>query len=199
MNRLLLILLFTSPLLLRAQSGQIPVNISMFNEATAIPFTRLITTPIHPGIQLGTEFDYRHRTHSRFFQTANVCYFYHNYLTQGIGINSEVGYEYRLTCGAAFTALLGAGYLHTFATAEEFTFSNGHYEQKPDRGNGRLFPSFSIDAGYYLKRDNENSPKVFIRYQSWIEYPYSPGFIPVMGHINLHAGVKFFIQRKEKQ
>jgi hypothetical protein len=198
MNRLVLILLLTLPALVWAQPKDIPVNISLFNEATAIPYTRLLTTPIHPGIQLGTEFNYRNGQHSRLFQTANISYFYHNYLAQGIAINSEIAYEYRMTCGAAFTALLGVGYMHTFATTEEFTFSNGHYEKKADKGNARLYPSFSMDVGYYINKSSETSSKVFIRYQSWLEYPYSPGFIPVMSHINVHAGMKFFILRKEK-
>src|SRR5690554_2179305 len=103
MNRLLIILMFTTPTILFGQEKAIPINISLFNESTAIPFTRFFTTPIHPGIQLGTEFDYKVKAHFRLFQTANICYFYHNYLSHGIGLNSELGYEYRLKSGLALT------------------------------------------------------------------------------------------------
>ena len=177
----------------------LPVNISVFNEATALPFTKLITIPVHPGLQLGTEFNYRERASTRLFQTANLCYFYHHHLNQGIGIFSELGYEYRLPAGFSFTSLFGLGYLHTFATAEEFTFSNGQYEQRADLGNARLFPSLSLDIGYYMKRENATGPKIFLRYQSWIEFPYSPGFIPVMTHINFHLGLKFFMLTHKTQ
>jgi hypothetical protein len=196
MNRLLITLIFITPTLLFGQQKTIPINVSVFNESTAIPFTRFVTAPIHPGIQMGTEFNYKVKEHSRLFQTANISYFYHNYLAQGIGLNTELGYEYRLKFGLAFEALLGIGYMHTFATAEEFTFTNGQYEKKADKGNARLFPSFTIDIGYYLKKSLPNSPKIFVRYQSWVEYPYSPDFIPVMTHINLHIGAKFFINTK---
>ena len=199
MKRFLLILFLVSPTILFGQQKGIPINVSLFNESTAIPFTRFVTTPIHPGLQVGTEFNYTVKEHSRLFQTANISYFYHNYLAQGIGLNSELGYEYRLKFGLAMTGLLGLGYMHTFATAEEFTFSNGQYQKKADKGNSRLYPSFSIDLGYYLKRTEANSPKIFLRYQSWIEYPYSPGFIPAMTHINLHLGAKFFINTKAKK
>jgi len=110
-----------------------------------------------------------------------------------------LGYEYRLKFGLAFSGLLGIGYMHTFATAEEFTFTNGQYVKKSDKGNARLYPSFSIDIGYYIKKTEKNSPKIFIRYQSWAEYPYSPDFIPVMTHINLHVGANFFINNKTKK
>lgn len=195
----ILILIFITPIILFGQGKLIPVNISIYNESTAIPFTRFVTTPIHPGMQLGTEFDYKSKVHSRLFQTANVFYFYHNYLSQGVGINTELGYEYRLKSGLAFSGLLGVGYMHTFATTEEFSFSNGRYEKKRDKGNARLYPSLSIDMGYFLKKAEKNSPKIFIRYQSWAEYPYSPDFIPVMTHINLHLGARFFINTKTKK
>jgi hypothetical protein len=198
MNKFLIILIFLIPTILFGQDKEIPINVSLFNESTAIPFTRFFTSPVHPGIQVGTEFDYRKKEHSRLFQTANLGYFYHNYLAQGIGLNSELGYEYRLRSGFAFEGLFGIGYMHTFATTEEFTFTNGKYEKKSDKGNARLYPSLSFDAGYYLKKTETNSLKVFIRYQAWAEYPYSPDFIPVMTHINLHVGAKFFITCKTK-
>jgi len=198
MNRFIVILIFLIPTILFGQDKEIPINVSLFNESTAIPFTRFFTSPVHPGIQVGTEFDYRKKEHSRLFQTANLGYFYHNYLAQGIGLNTELGYEYRLRSGFAFEGLFGIGYMHTFATTEEFTFTNGQYEKKADKGNARLYPSLSFDAGYYLKKAETNSLKVFIRYQAWAEYPYSPDFIPVMTHINLHVGAKFFITCKAK-
>ncbi|KJD35650.1 hypothetical protein PW52_07840 [Tamlana sedimentorum] len=194
MNKYIAILLlaFSFPAILLGQEKGIPINISFFNESTAVPFTRFITTPIHPGIQLGTEFNYKVKEHSRLFQTANISYFYHNYLAQGIGLNTEFGYEYRLKFGLALQGLLGVGYMHTFATSDEFTFSNGQYIKKVDKGNSRFYPSLSLDLGYYLNK-NKNSPKIFIRYQSWIEYPYSPGFIDIMSHVNIHIGTKIFI------
>lgn len=182
-----------TPILLYSQSKTLPINISVFNESTAIPFTRFFTTPIHPGLQIGTEFEYNSKEHSRLFQTANISYFYHNYLAQGIGIHTELGYEYRTTSGIALTGLFGLGYMHTLATTEEFTFTDGQYVKKSDKGNARLFPSLSFDVGYYLQHSDIRSPKIFLRYQAWAEYPYSPDFIPVLTHINLHVGMKLFI------
>ncbi len=94
MNKILtFILILIIPLVSLGQKKSIPINISLFNEATAIPFTRFVTTPIHPGLQLGTEFNYKSKVHSRFFQTVNLNYFYHNNLNHGIGIFTEIAYE----------------------------------------------------------------------------------------------------------
>jgi hypothetical protein len=197
MIKYILIIAMLIPLMLFGLTKPVPINISVFNEATAVPFTRFFTTPVHPGIQVGTEFNYKIKEHGRLFQTANLSYFYHNYLNQGIGITTELGYEYRFTFGLAFEGLLGVGYLHTFATTEEFVFNDGQYEKKTDIGNSRLYPTLSLDIGYYF-RPGITSPKIFLRYQAWAEYPYSPGFIPLMTHINLHIGIKFFIKYKAK-
>ncbi len=185
------------PIFLFAQEKSIPLNVSLFNESTTIPYTSFFSVPIHPGLQIGTEFNYAVKDRTRLFQTANLSYFYHEHLAHGLALNSELGYEYRMKMGVALTALLGLGYMHTFATAPEYNFSNGVYEKVRDRGNARLYPSLSLDVGYYLKRNEPESPKLFVRYQSWAEYPYSPGFIPVMAHVNFHLGAKFFIKSKK--
>lgn len=194
-----MLLVIVAPAFLWSQTSPIPINLTLFNESTSIPFTQFLTTPLHPGIQIGTEFDYNQKQHSRLFQTANLSYFYHNYLAQGIGINTELGYECRLSYGLAFTGLIGIGYMHTFATTEEFVLENGQYVKKNDQGNARLIPSLSFDIGYYLRCSEANSPKIFLRYQAWAEYPYSPDFIPVLTHINLHVGMKFFINKKSQR
>ena len=188
------------PLLIFGQGNKlIPLSLSFFNEATAIPFTQAFSTPIHPGLQIGTEFSLKSRSSSRLFQTANLSYFYHHRLNHGISVYSELAYEQRLKFGPAFSALFGLGYLHTFATAEEFSFQDGQYLNKNDRGNARLLASLAFDVGCYVKKDKANSPKIFLRYQSWLEYPYSPGFIPLMTHTNLHLGTKFFLTKKNLQ
>lgn len=194
----LLMAIFSMPQPTFAQSKPIPVTISVFNEATALPFTRFFTTPIHPGIQMGTEWNYKQGAHGRLFQTANVFYFYHRHLAQAVGVHSELAYEYRFKPGIALQGMLGIGYMHSFRTAPEFDFVNGEYVTKKDAGSARLYPSLSMDIGYYLQKENVHSPKIFLRYQSWVEFPYSPGFIPVMTHINLHLGAKFFLFSKAK-
>ena len=102
-RKALLILFILIPLLSFGQNKSIPVKICLFNEATAIPFTRFVTLPLHPGIQIGTDHNYRVRGHSRIFQTANISYFYHGHLNQGLGIYSELGYEYRTGVGLALS------------------------------------------------------------------------------------------------
>ncbi len=172
-----------------AQDGQ-RLSVSLYNQSTAIPYTRFFTTPVHPGFQVAAEFDLNDRPHGRAFAAAHLGYFYHRHLAQGFYVGGDLGYEARTRAGISFAGLLGLGYLRTYVTQPEYIFQNGQYLRRPDKGNGRLMPSLSVETGYYFDQER-NSTQLFVRYQSWVEYPYSPGFIELMSHINLHLGVRF--------
>jgi hypothetical protein len=174
-----------------------PLRVIVGNESTAIPFTRFFTIPVHPAIQIGTDFTYRGRVHSRLYQTVNLGYVFHNHLYQGIWLNTEAGYDYRFSFGLNLKALLGAGYLHTFATRQEYQFKDGKYSAGADGGNPRLMVSLALGVGYRFANDAGKGPEVFLLYKPWIEYPYSPGFIPVMTHISMEAGARYNIFQKK--
>ena len=169
-----------------------PVSVSLLNESTAIPYTRFITTPIHPGIQFGTEGDLKQYTHTRLFFAVHIGYFYHKSFAQGIYIKPSLGFEYRHSSGFAVAGSFGLGYLHTFTTQEEYRLEEGSYVKHRDSGNARIMPSLALNLGYYLKPEQSQSPKIFFGYESWIEYPFSPGFIPVMTHVTTQLGVQFY-------
>lgn len=177
------------PLLSAAQNGQ-QMSFSIYDQSTAIPFTRFVTTPVHPGFQVAAEFDLNDRPHGRAFAAAHLGYFHHRHLAQGFYVGGDLGYETRTRFGLSFAGLFGLGYLRTYVTQPEYIFQNGSYVRRPDKGNGRLMPSLSLETGYYFN-PTRRSAQLFVRYQSWVEYPYSPGFIELMSHINLHLGVRF--------
>ena len=183
-------------------SGQsdIPVKISVFNQGTNIPFTRMFTTPIHPGIQVGTEVWAKETQRMRLYPSINIGYLFHNNLYQAFYANIELGYDYKFDFGLNIKSAIGIGYMHTFRTKEEYQFDNGQFVNGQQKGNSRVMPSLTLGLGYRLEPDNFRSTEIFTQYQSWIQYPFSPGFIPIMAHTNLHLGAKFYpFQGSESQ
>ena len=172
--------------------AQTPVVVSVFNESTTVPFTTFLNEPIHPGIQVGTEFDWKENKHLRLYPILNIGYMFHKNLFQGLYANAELGVDFRTGFGLNLKSRIGLGYLHTFTTQQEYQFENGSYISKRDKGNSRIMPSLTLGLGYELGNSDAKSPEIFLLYQSWIEYPYSPGFIPLMSHTNLHLGTKFY-------
>lgn len=175
-----------------AQDNTLPLRISFGNEATAIPFSRLVTSPVHPAFQVGTEFDWRESDHFRLSPAVNIGYMLHKPLFQGVYVDVELQFDYKTDFGLNLKSALGLGYLRTFSTRQEFQFKNGRYKSGKDTGNSRIMPSLSLGLGYRLEPSNSRSTELFVMYQNWLEYPYSPGFIPLMSHTTLHIGSKFY-------
>ncbi len=179
--------------------SQQPVTVSFFNESTTVPYTTFLNDPIHPGVQVGTEFEWKENRHFRLYPSVSIGYMFHKKLFQGLYANVELGFDYKTSFGLNLKTKIGVGYLHTFSTQQEFQFDEGSYKSRTDSGNSRVMPSFTTGLGYRLQPKKANSPEIFVLYQSWIEYPYSPGFIPLMSHTNLHIGAKFYpFHKKEK-
>lgn len=175
------------------QEKAFPIRVLLGNESTAIPFNKYWSIPIHPTFQIGTEFRYNSNEHHYLYQTLNLGYMYHKHLFQGAYLNSELGYDYRTAFGLSLKALLGLGYLHTFSTEEEYKFENGNYVSGGDLGNSRIMPSLSAGIGFRINEKKPNSPEIIALYRSWVEFPYSPGFISLMSHADVSFGMKFYI------
>lgn len=173
----------------------ISARVGLFNEATALPYQSLVTTPLHPGFEVGLELTWHETRLVRWSPAVSVGYMFHRHLFQGLYLGVEQGFELKSPWGFALKSALGLAYLHTFSTQQEYQFKEGSFQSKVDGGNPRLMPSFSLGLGYRLKQEEVASPEIYISYQSWIEYPYSPGFIPLMTHTSLHLGATFPIFR----
>lgn len=174
-----------------AQSN-LPLNISLFSESTSVPFTNFPIAPIHPGIQFGTDFEGASTRSLRLIPTLNVGYVFHRKLFQGLYLNAGVKVEKRLKFGLNLKADFTLGYLRTFAVQQEFRLVDGELKPKADKGNHRVMPGLNLGLGWRLRPDELRSTEVFVLYQTWLEYPYSPGFIPLMSHTNLHVGTKLY-------
>lgn len=176
-----------------------PIKLAISNESTAIPYTKFFTRPIHPTLQVGTEYIYINKLHSEFYQTANLGYIYHKHLYQGVYVNTGIGYDLKTRFGLRLKSNLEIGYLHTFSTQDEYQFKNGEYVNGIDKGNSRVMPILSVGLGFSFKKENKVLSELFALYKSWIEYPYSPGFIPLMSHINLEIGYKFYLKGNDRE
>ncbi|WP_318312747.1 hypothetical protein [Flagellimonas crocea] len=176
-----------------AQSDGIPLRILAGNEAVSMPFNNVWSAPSHLTGQLGSEFGYRSTDKHYLYQTINIGFVDHKNLFRGGYLNTELGYDYKLFFGLNLKALLGIGYLHTFSTEEEYVFDDGEYRNNKDKGNSRVMPSFSLGVGYRLHQKSTRSAELMLLYRSWLEFPYSPGFISVMSHTDLSLGIKFYI------
>lgn len=172
--------------------SQQAISVSVFSESTSVPFTKIIDKPLHPGIQMGTDFSWQEGKNVRLYPSINIGYMIHKPLFQGLYINLELGLDIKTQIGFNAKAKLGLGYLLTFAGQNEFRLEHGVYSNEGAHGNSRIMPSLSLGVGYDTEKKKAASTEIFVMHQTWLEYPYASEFIPMMSHSNVHLGVRFF-------
>lgn len=172
-------------------SPQNPVEISVLNESTSVPFSGVSLKPFHPGVQIGTDIPWQETDRHKTFLSINLRYIFHKNLYRAIAINLALGYDYKIDFGANLKTGVGIGYMHTFNVKEAYQLENGSFVESPSRGNSRFTPSLSFGLGYRFNPDDFETTEVFLKQQYWLEIPYSPGFIPLMSHTNTMIGAKF--------
>ncbi|MEW2923297.1 hypothetical protein AB1A65_17640 [Muricauda sp. ANG21] len=168
------------------------MEVSIFNESTALPFSGFDFKPLHPGVQMGMETPLKTTPDHKTFISMNIAFTFHKELFQAVSLNLTLGHDIKMDMGVSLKGGLGVGYTHTFNVNEAYRFSHGEYRKTNDSGNSRFTPSISLGLGYRFDPNDFESTEVFIQRQYWLEIPYSPGFIPLMSHTNSSIGLKLY-------
>ncbi|MGI9158338.1 MAG: hypothetical protein ACR2K1_01155, partial [Saprospiraceae bacterium] len=175
---------------------RLPLVISAYTVNTQLPGGRI--TPIHPGLQAGTEFRYNRSEKNQWFQTAKLGVYYHKYSQTGIQLYSEIGYRRALWKRLGAEIRLGAGYLHAISDLQAFELVNGQYERKRTFGRPQVMGSAAFGLGYRLG-SAPDAPRIFLDYQFFLQMPFVKSYVPLLPNTALHAGVAFpFFNRTKK-
>ena len=125
-----------------------PLTISLFTVGTQLPGGKNL--PIHPGIELGTEFKYSKSEKTKWFQTVKVGVYHHRYSQTGIQLYSEIGYRPTIWNRFSGDVKLGVGYLHAIPDLQQFKLENGVYTKSKSLGRSQFMASVSLGIGYNL-------------------------------------------------
>lgn len=186
---LLCLLLSSSYLYLQGQVHQSwPLSVAISNNATQLPSLRLFTTPVHPGITIGTEYSYNKAAKHQFFQTLNLGYVYHRYLHHAINLYTEGGYRFRTPKGFSIATKIGAGYQQEISDTHIFkTNDDGDYEQTRRLGRPQFTAGFALQPSYSLGQQKEWT--IFLEYRFFIQAPFVKQYVPVLPNTVLQLGV----------
>lgn len=157
-----------------------------------------MSTYIHPGINASIERYYNTSLRNTLFQTLSLGGYVHTTSDHGLFIYTDAGYRHTYGLGILNEILLGAGYLHTISASRVYIVdSNGEFEEKLTRHYSHLMVSAAVGAGYDFSVRTKHCFKLIIRYQSFLEIPYSSDF-PAMIHSAVHIGMQFPLARLKK-
>jgi hypothetical protein len=163
-----------------------PLTISLFTVATQLPGGKMV--PLHPGIELGTEFRYNKAEKNQWLQTVKVGVYYHQYSQTGLQLYSELNYRRKVWQKIRGDVKLGAGYLHAIPDLQTFVLKDGVYVKKNSLGRPQFMVSLSLGAGYQVFQ-SADSPVLFITYQSFLQMPFIKSYVPVLPNTALHLGI----------
>jgi hypothetical protein len=173
-----------------------PVDLSFGHASVGMPVFGISVKPFYPMVSLGTEFYYKQKEHSDFFQSAKINYYYAKYSTSSIVLNSEMGYRYKLNSGLYAEGALGIGYAQLFRPGAIYKLNDQkEYEQKRDYGKPCFMADFAISVGYDFSVKKHIPFSLYLKYGSYIDILYAPD-IPVFPHNILQVGARFYIHHK---
>jgi len=153
---------------------QFPLELTFFNHAASMPFERIILSPLHPGFSLGTEYAYVEGRRGRVFQNLAGGYYFNKYNAKALFLQTSAGYRYSLGFGLFADIALGIGYLHSFHPSPIYGLNaQGEYERIKDAGKGAFIALGALGIGYDFRRKVGWPVSVFVRYQPYIQTPYS--------------------------
>jgi hypothetical protein len=165
-----------------------PVTVSVFTVATQLPGGKV--TPIHPGIEVGTEFRYNKSDKNQWLQTVKVGGYYHKYSQTAIQVYSELNYRRKIVQKLRGDFKLGAGYLYAIPDLQTFILEDGTYKKKSNPGRSQLMVSTALGVRYRLSHSND-APQLFMHIQSFLQMPFIKSYVPVLPNTALHMGVSW--------
>lgn len=172
--------------------SQRSISVSVFNNATKLPvssFSAVWNQPLHPGICAGYEFQFQDSSH--WFHSINAGFYYHQFAQAGIQLFYNLRHRREISPHFTWDASFLAGYLHAIPLTEQAKLnSDGEYEIK--NGLGRPQAMFGFQAGIsYLVKGLKSKPSLFLQYHVWLQFPFVPGYVPLLPNGSVHFGMRF--------
>ena len=184
-------LCLSSPPAGAAAKKQFPIELSFINHAITMPFDRIVLSPLHPGFSLGTEYAWKVARLGRLFQGFHAGYFYNEFTAQAVFLQTEIGFRLTLRFGLFADVEAGIGYLHSFHPREIFRLNDeGEFVKAKDGGKSAALFSAGLGIGIDFSRKLGWPVSVFIRYQPFIQTPYTAEE-SILPQSFVHFGVRF--------
>ncbi|MGE5356943.1 MAG: hypothetical protein ACM3PT_11960 [Deltaproteobacteria bacterium] len=199
MKRVLILLFIAIPITFFAQKIAKPsFSVSIFNNATMLPpasITAVFDQPIHPGIMFTTEFGWKEKTKGKWFQNANLAYFYHELANHSFLIFSQAGYR-RYFGRFTLEGSLNTGYMHCISLVDRIVTDKTTGKYKESKGIGR--PQFIFGAGTavgYRFNTGSRLQRVFLAFDIRMQMPFVKSYVTILPNGALSIGCQFKINK----
>lgn len=179
------------------------LSVAFTDQASAYPFAvgaGYFKSPLHPGIEVGWDRNFREKSHHDWFGAIKLGYFYHRFVQHGIPLYVNYGYRYRFSKSFSADVALGAGYLHSVAATEVLQLNdNGDYKNAKGIGRPQVMVALTAGTGYQFYINGKRPARIFLQYQGRIQTPFVKSYVPVLPYNQVALGASFVFSSAKKQ
>lgn len=166
-----------------------PISISLYSHSIGLAFKDFVKKPLNIGIAIGTEFTYQRKEISSTHQRLEIGWYHHKNLNTGLWVKTDFIQRFTAESGLFGEVHVGVGYSHDFNAYETFVFKDGSYQKQKQSGKGTFIGGAGLGSGYGLEGDGNYIISPFVRYEGWLQLPYSK-FQKVLPHTLFHLGTR---------
>ncbi|HMP92714.1 MAG TPA: hypothetical protein PKD90_07575 [Phnomibacter sp.] len=172
-------------------------SLAITNNQTAFPFgsfSKLATGQWHPGVELGTGFNWRQKPKHQWYQEGRLGYFNHQFVQHALPLYTTFGYRYLVGQRWALQAGLGGGALFSLPHQQRYQLTQGgNYEPKKGiRLQGMAVVNLGLQ--HTVNPQAKHPLSLFTVYQQRLQMPYVPSYVPLLPYNSLQIGVKYHLQ-----
>lgn len=197
MKKVILFLFIFIPAALWAQTWKSkPIAVSIFNNATMLPpasITAIFTQPIHPGLTVAYEFEWKETDKHKWFQNVGISYMYHRFVYQALILNSQAGYRYKID-KFSIEGYLQAGYMHAFYLTDRAVLQDdGTYVDKKGLGKPQFITGAGVGFGYNFGDENRIR-RIFLNYDVRLQMPFVKSYVTLLPNGAISIGMQFNLE-----
>jgi len=166
------------------------LQVAFLSESVSVPFGQIVTSPVHPGVSVGTDLHVKDQTSWYRSFGVEAGYYYHELYEHAIMLDGvyKFGYTFGFKLRANLTGALG--YKHSILSGDTYYLKSGEYVEKQHPGKSQV----NTKIGFGLAYPVTNKVSITADYLGMIAIPYSPDQgMPFSTHALLKVGttIKF--------
>jgi hypothetical protein len=172
------------------------IEVAVSNSHTALPFgsfSQLFYKEFHPGMEIGTGFNWATKPKHDCYQTFKLSYSYHQFVQRTLMLYSEFGYRYKFPLGISASTSLGAGWMRSIQDAEVFTAENDGEYVNAKKGRYHGMATFTIGAA---KQITKSGMQLFMNYQQRFQFAFIDAYVPALPVNSLFFGIQIPLHKK---
>lgn len=167
------------------------IRVAFLNEATALPSTRLLKFPIHPTLNIGTDFRVRSGKHWQRALGVDAYYYYQRLDQHTIMLDASYRIGYKFNFGLQVNLLTALGYKHAILSGEKYELKDGTYQKTSHWGK----PQINTKLGFGLEYPISEKYSIMTNYKVMVAAPSGGLYIPFSINTFLGAGLKINLKK----